>query len=96
MSDAWGEWDGEEYMELVCDRMVGESVLFGEGKAALRRGSRRPGVVGIAILVWLLFADWVMLPGECPKPLLRRLKLSLVRTAGSMVLGDSSSGMVVA
>ena len=83
-------------MELVCERRVGESVFFGDRKAVLRRGSRRPGVVGMAMLVRLLLADWMMLPWACSKLLFRILKLSLVRTDGSMVLGDSSSGMVVA
>lgn len=92
--DAWGECVGEEYKELVCER-VGESGLAG-GKVAARSGSRRPGVVGMARLVRLLFKERVVLPWEWVKPLLRRLKVSLVRTEGSMVLGDSSSGIVVA
>jgi hypothetical protein len=76
-------------MELVWLWMFGRSPPFEDGKAVLRRGSRSPGVVGVVMLVRLLLA-------ESGKPLLRMLKLPLVRTAGSMVWGDSSSGMVVA
>lgn len=64
-------------------------MLLGEVNAAFRSGSRRPGVLGIAILVRLLLAEWVKLICE-------GLKLSLVRIDGSIVLGDSSSRMVVA
>lgn len=73
---------------------MGESKFFGDGKAMSRSGSKRPGVTGMAMLVRLLFADCVMLPWECSKPLLRMLKLSLVNTAGSMV-STGSSGIVV-
>lgn len=66
---------------------MGESELFGDGKVALSRGSRSPGVVGMTMLVRLLFA--------VSKPLLRMEKLLLVNTDGSIVLGDSSSGIVV-
>lgn len=41
---------------------MGESIFFGDGEAVPRRGSKRPGVFGMAILVRLLFADCVILP----------------------------------
>lgn len=49
----------------------------------------------MAMLARLLFEECVVLPWEWEKPLVRRLKASLVRTEGSIVLGDSS-GIVVA
>ena len=77
-------------MELVWLWTVGRSPLFEDGNAAaLRKGSWSPGVAGVAMLVRLLLV-------ESGKPLLRMLKLPLVRNAGLTVLGDSSSGMVVA
>ena len=87
--DAWAECVGEEHRELVWLR-VGESGLG--GKVAARRGSRRLGVGG-ARLVRLLFRDGVLPWWE--KVLVSRLKVSLMRTEGSMVRGDSSSGIVV-